>query len=242
MLDKISKIQIVLLGLVLGLSVFMSAMLVSNNISKNEISVTGVAYEIVKSDSAKWVLSFSTEEPTRQGAYKKLTDALPVVKKFLTNNNIKEEEIELGTINSYPNYKINPATGAMTQEIRSYTYSQSLNIRSNDVELIKKLQNQSQMLIEQNVTITDSNVEYYYSKMPEKKAELLSTATLDAKNRAAGMLKATHNSVGKMRSAKMGIFQITRPESNDVSDWGINDTSTIDKKITAVANVIFGIR
>ena len=108
--------------------------------------------------------------------------------------------------------------------------------------MIKKLQNQSQSLIEQNVTITDSRVEYYYSKMPEKKAELLSAATLDAKNRAAGMLKATHNRVGKMRSAKMGVFQITRPESNDVSDWGINDTSTIDKKITAVANVVFGIK
>ena len=40
----------------------------------------------------------------------------------------------------------------------------------------------------------------------------------------------------------MGVFQITDATSNDVSDMGINDTSTIDKKVTAVANVVFKIK
>ena len=40
----------------------------------------------------------------------------------------------------------------------------------------------------------------------------------------------------------MGVFQITPPDSNEVSDWGINDTSSIEKKVTAVSNVVFGIR
>ena len=41
---------------------------------------------------------------------------------------------------------------------------------------------------------------------------------------------------------KMGVFQITPVDSTDVSDMGINDTSTIEKKITAVANVVFQIK
>lgn len=40
----------------------------------------------------------------------------------------------------------------------------------------------------------------------------------------------------------MGVFQITPVDSTDVSDMGINDTSTIEKKITAVSNVTFEVK
>ena len=46
----------------------------------------------------------------------------------------------------------------------------------------------------------------------------------------------------KDQSVNMGVFQITPLDSTDVSDMGINDTSTIDKKVTAVANVVFRIK
>ena len=81
-----------------------------------------------------------------------------------------------------------------------------------------------------------------YSGLSEKKAELLQRATADAKTRAKEMLRATNNRVGKIRSVRMGVFQITPPDSNEVSDWGINDTSSIEKKVTAVSNVVFGIK
>ena len=56
------------------------------------------------------------------------------------------------------------------------------------------------------------------------------------------MLKATNNRVGKINSVKMGVFQITPVDSNNVSDMGINDTTSIDKKITSVVNVVFEIK
>jgi hypothetical protein len=40
----------------------------------------------------------------------------------------------------------------------------------------------------------------------------------------------------------MGVYQITPVDSTNVSDMGVNDTSTIDKKVTAVANVTFRIK
>ena len=56
------------------------------------------------------------------------------------------------------------------------------------------------------------------------------------------MLDATGSNVGKVKSMRMGVFQITPADSNNVSDMGINDTTTIDKKVTAVANVVFNVR
>ena len=56
------------------------------------------------------------------------------------------------------------------------------------------------------------------------------------------MLKATGANVGRVKSMKMGVFQITPPTSNNVSDMGFNDTTSIDKKVTAVANVVFKVK
>ena len=56
------------------------------------------------------------------------------------------------------------------------------------------------------------------------------------------MLKPSHNRVGKISAVRMGVYQITPVDSTNVSDSGINDTSTIDKKVTAVANVVFKVK
>jgi hypothetical protein len=37
----------------------------------------------------------------------------------------------------------------------------------------------------------------------------------------------------------VGVFQITAPNSHDVRDYGIYDTSTIEKDVTAVVSVSF---
>jgi hypothetical protein len=59
--------------------------------------------------------------------------------------------------------------------------------------------------------------------------------------RAENMVKATGNKIGSIRSAKMGVFQITPITSTDVSDWGVNDTSSLEKKVMAVVSASFAI-
>jgi hypothetical protein len=39
----------------------------------------------------------------------------------------------------------------------------------------------------------------------------------------------------------MGVMQITAADSNEVSDSGINDTSSLEKDIMAVVNVSFAV-
>jgi len=39
----------------------------------------------------------------------------------------------------------------------------------------------------------------------------------------------------------MGVLQITAADSNEVSDSGVNDTSSLEKDITAVVNIGFAV-
>ena len=145
-------------------------------------------------------------------------------------------------MNNYESYKSNP-NGSVSNIVEYYTYEQPIKISSKDVEKIKEIATSYQELTEKGVNISSyEEPQYHYSKLADLKVKLLQQATTDAKNRAKSMLKSNHNRLGKIRSAKMGVFQITPVDSNDVSDSGYNDLSSIEKKVTAVANITFAIK
>jgi hypothetical protein len=54
------------------------------------------------------------------------------------------------------------------------------------------------------------------------------------------MLQA-NDAIGPVRKARMGVIQITRPNSTEVSGYGIYDTSTIEKDISVVVTVSFAV-
>ena len=240
MLERIEKLQVISLGILIGLALVVSTKMVSSTISKNEISVTGSAYEIVKSDKGTLELNIEVKKPTKQEAYKTSQEHLKIVQKYLQDKKIKN--IEVKTSNGYYSYKNDPKTGYSTNVIDSYNLSQPISISADNVDLIKEISTDIAGLVNQGVDINVGIPSYDYSKLPELKVSLLEKASQDAKNRAESMLKPTHNHAGKIQAVKMGVYQITPVDSTNVSDMGINDTSTIDKKVTAVANVTFKIK
>lgn len=240
MLEKIEKFQITILAVIIALGAMFSAKIVTSGLAHDGISVTGSAYEIVKSDSGKLVFNISTQAKTKAAAYQILKQQLPIVEKYLNDKGIKD--ITVKNYNGYYSYKYNQATGNYTNEIDVYKLSQPVEASSKDVNLIKEVSLDIQNLIDKGIDISEAGADYYYSGLADLKVKLLKEATVDAKKRASAMLKANNNSVGKIQSVKMGVFQITDVDSTNVSDMGINDTSTIDKKVTAVANVVFKIK
>ena len=240
MLEKIERLQIITLGLLIALSLVISTKIVANNFNNDVISVTGSAYEIVKSDSGSLDFNIEVKRQTKQEAYKIVQEQIIIVKKYLEEKQIKN--IELKNINGYYSYKRNSVTGEYTNIPDAYNLIQPVKISSDNVELIKEIANDITGLIYKGVDINTFAPSYDYSKLPELKVSLLEKASNDAKSRAASMLKPTHNTVGKIQSVKMGVYQITPVDSNNVSDMGINDTTSIDKKVTAVANISFKIK
>ena len=240
MFEKIEKLQIVLLAVILAFGVFVATKYATNSLSREGISVTGSAYRNVKSDSGKLSFEITVLGKTKAEAYKILKTKIPVVVAYLEENKLSKYEMK--PTNGYYNYKYNYTTGHYTNEVENYRLSQPVEVTSDDVNKIKEISLDIQNLLDKGVDISINDTAYFYSKLSDLKVELLEEATNDAKERASAMLKATHNRVGKIQSVKMGVFQITDVDSTNVSDMGINDTSTIDKKVTAVANVVFKIK
>lgn len=239
MFEKFSKLQLVWLALILALGLIVAVKAGTGAFSKDKISVTGSAYQIVKSDSARLEFEINARKLNKQAAYNTVKSQIPVVMKYLEDKGITDTEIKAA--NGYYSYKYT-SNGNTTNDIDFYNLSQTVVIKSDDVEKIKDISVDIQSLLDKGIDINVMRPQYFYSGLADLKVKLLQEATTDAKERASAMLKATHNKPGKIQSVQMGVFQITPVDSTNVSDMGINDTSTIDKKVTAVANVIFRIK
>jgi hypothetical protein len=204
------------------------------------ITVTGSARKRIKSDLVVWSAGVTYQAPTLADAYRQLAENVPRVKQYLVGKGIPENEITISSISTTTLRKADE-NGQETSEISGYSLRQQLDVRSSDVDKIAQVAREATELINQGILIESGSPQYYYTKLGDLKVEMLGEAAKDAKTRAERIAASTGNSIGTVRSAKMGVMQITAADSTEVSDAGISDTSAIDKDITAVVNIGFAV-
>lgn len=232
--------SVVMVGILL--SVFMLNTTWRNNNKANQtITVTGSAKKVIVSDFGSLKGTLSVQASTAIEAYQLLKSQKPVLISFIKKQGFKEEKIKLSTITQYPIYAIS-SSGIQTNTILAFVYNQRVEIESDDVKKIEKLSLEISSLIESGVNFMVEMPEYHYSKLAKLKIEIQAESAKDAMIRAQKIAEATGDDIGAMRSARMGVLQITPKYSNMVSDYGINDLSSIEKEITAVVNASFEIK
>jgi len=208
--------------------------------SDEAITVTGSAKKRIKADLVVWSAGISAQSGQLTDAYKQLSDSMPKIKQYLASKGISEEQMTVSSITTTP-LKKQDSRGMETSEINGYSLRQHVEVKSNDVDKIAQIAREATELINQGILVESNAPQYYYTKIGDLKIEMLGEAAKDAKVRAESVAASTGNSIGPVRSARMGVLQITPADSTDVSDSGIYDTSTIDKDMTAVVNISFAV-
>jgi len=232
-------------GVALAIGLVVSSMIFGWFFAKSKkgdeaITVTGSAKKRIKSDLVVWSAGVSVQSPQLQEAYKQLSDGVPRIKQYLIGKGIPENQMTVSSITTTP-LKRQDSNGVETSEITGYSLKQQVEVRSNDVDKIAQIAREATELINQGILIESNAPQYYYTQIGDLKIEMLGEAAKDAKVRAEKIAASTGNSIGAVRSAKMGVLQITPADSTDVSDSGMYDTSTIDKDMTAVVNISFAV-
>lgn len=238
--------QIIILGICFVFATIISTIIFSQGLykikkfSSEVIKVTGSAEKAITSDLIVWTASFGRRDTSMIAAFTALKVDLKTVKDYLISSGIKGEEIIISPVSTSVLYKKNEK-GNDTNDIEAYVLTQDVEVKSTEVMKVTDISRQSTQLIEQGVGFISSAPQYFYTKLAQLKLEMIKEATENAKLRAQQMAHATGNKIGTMRSAKMGVFQITPVNSYDVSDWGMNDTTSLEKKVNAVVNAEFSI-
>lgn len=243
---ELKNIQIIILGFCVAGATIISTVILSKGImqvkkfTNERIDVTGSAEKKIVSDYIVWNSAFSRRNPKMKIAFDQLKEDLKGVEKYLLSKGVEKDEIVVSQIVTKVLYKKNEK-GHDTNEIEAYRLTQGIEVRSHEVKKVDGIARTATELINQDIQFISGTPEYFYTKLAELKVEMLAVATENAKERAMSMAKSTGNKIGLMRSAKMGIFQITPVNSYDVSWYGKNDTSSYEKKVMAVVSVDFAI-
>lgn len=233
-------VAVILAAALIAASLIVTQGFVKVKASQNTLSVKGSAKKEIKSDFAVWTGSFSVQSSQLSEAYSMLTGDAAKVKKYLVDSGIPEKSIVFSAISTSTYNEILP-NGVYSNKIEGYRLFQSIEIKSADIDKITELSRESTELINQGVEFQSIPPQYFYTKLADLKIEMIELAAKDAQLRAEKLLAVTGSKPGKLRAARLGVFQITPPFSNEVSDYGINDTSSIDKEITAVVSCDFEI-
>jgi len=234
-----------LAGLFLAAGLVLSSMLATTTWLrvKNSQFITskGSVRRNVKSDLVVWRGSFTTEAPTLLEAQHKLQTDRSAVAQFLAGNGVTNIVFKPITIEKREaNVEVQtPAENITRSEQRTvgYRLTQLVRVESSDVDQLAQLD--TTPLVESGVLFTTESPLFLYIKVAGEKIEMLADATKDARARAEQIAAQGGRSIASLHDAEMGVFQITPLHGTDISGEGENDTSSLDKTITAVVTATF---
>jgi uncharacterized protein len=228
---KILAAALVLASLVLGWSIY------STRKTQDTVRVVGMASQPFTADIVKWTVSYQARtslDDLAQG-YAKINTLNENFRTVWNSLDIKADDPTFQPVAIDKQY-------AEYGKIVGNTLNQRIVIISHDLDAIEKLAVNPAPFIGKNIAFETSSLEYYSEKLPDLKKQLLAAAAKDARDRSDELVKGSGRKIGKLVSARAGVFQITEPYSNDVSDYGINSNSSRKKDIRVTVNAEFSVR
>jgi hypothetical protein len=233
-----------LAGLFLAVGLVLSAMLASTawvKIKNSQfVTVKGSARKNIQSDLAIWRGSFTTEADTLLDAQQRLKVDRVKVEGFLQAQAVKAftlTPIAIAEIKA----SLKDTNGFVQIRTSGYRLTQTVIVESAEVNHVIRLDGESTALVEQGVLFTTQPPEFIYTRAGEAKVEMLGEATRDARVRAEQIASQGGRRVARLHSADMGVFQIAPLHSVQTSWEGMNDTSSLEKTITAVVTATFSL-
>lgn len=201
--------------------------------SGDVIYVTGLGSKDFTSDLIVWEGTFARRSFDLKSASAALNKDRETVKNYLISKGVPESSMVFSAVNIQKEYENHyDHNGNYTSTFSGYSLSQVVSIESGEVDKIENIVREVTELINEGVELYSPSPEYYYTKLAELKIEMIAAATQDARVRAEQIATNSNASLGHLRNATMGIFQITGQNSSEDYSWG-GTFNTIAKKKTA---------
>ncbi|MFD2554891.1 SIMPL domain-containing protein [Sphingobacterium tabacisoli] len=208
----------------------------------NTINVTGNAKKDFESDIVKWSASYSRKSMDLSEASEQLKRDRDMVKNFLVQRGIKENEILFEAVNISKDFSYHTdERGNSYNTFSGYSLTQVLSVESRDLDKVDNASREISTLISQGVELSSNSPNYYYSKLEDLKLSLIAEASQNAKARAENIAKESGSRLGTLLRADLGIFQITGQNDNeDFSYGGVFNTSSRLKTANITVKTSYG--
>ena len=201
------------------------------------ITITGSARKPIGSDIVQWELEVKGEAGTEvAAAYRARTAGIALVaflrKAGIARNDISPEVVQSDIVTTRIDKKHTRTT---------YVVSQGYGVSSRQIDVVARAATRLGTLLERGIDVSAQPLAYVSTNLDAAKLDALAAATAEARRRAEILVKGLGGHLGGMRASSLGVYQITPRNSTEISDYGVNDTSSRLKDVTAVVTATFAV-
>jgi len=208
----------------------------------NTINVTGNAKKDFESDIVKWTATYSRKSMDLSAASEQLKQDRELVKNFLLQKGIPENEIQFNAVNINRDFAYNTdSNGRSYNTFTGYSLTQFVSVESKELDKVDNASREISALISQGVELSSNMPNYYYSKLEDLKLALIGEASQNAKARAENIAKESGSGLGRLLKADLGVFQITGQNDNEEYSYGgVFNTTSRYKTANITVKTSFG--
>lgn len=201
------------------------------------IVVTGSARKPIASNLVQWTLTVDGSGATQTVAARTLQREATEVTKFLIGSRIPRSAIAPQVVES----SIDVVRVTKRKTRTTYHVTQQIQVSTTQIDVVQAAATRVGGLLEQGVDVSAQPLAFISTDLQQAKLDALVAATIEARRRAEILVKGLGGKLGPMRASSLGVYQITPRNSTEVSDYGISDTSSRLKDVTAVVNATFAV-
>ena len=217
----------------IGGGYFIGQTMYNAKVAINVAEAKGLAEKRVKSDRVDWQIRYSvaqSEGSDMAALYARAEADQKKIVDLLQRLGFGAEEIRIGVID-YQYREFRDENQILVDE--KHILRGGLDIETDKVDLVSEARAKVNALIAEGVNIENQSPRYRFTQLNDIKPEMLREATQNAKVAANEFASSAGATVGKIRNARQGAFNVT-----DVGrDYG--DTQTVYKDVRVVTTISF---
>ena len=225
-------------GLIIGGWV-LGAQIKATRLSDRYVTVKGLVERKVKSDLAIWPLTYKEAGNDLAALYAKTEADKKTILKFLGDQGIQPNEIEIGVIrvvdtqaNEY---------GGGTRSPNRYIAEQPITVRTSRVDQVAAAAQKTIQLLQNGVVLGGNpgqGLSYKFTSLNAIKPDMITEATRNARAAADRFAADSGSKVGSIRQANQGVFSILPADGASEGEGGYNaGDSSLMKTVRVVTSV-----
>jgi hypothetical protein len=196
------------------------------------VTVRGLAEREVMADLATWTIAYSATAEDLTTAQAGVDADTKAIQAFFA---------ELG----FPGDALAPTGVNVTQftdnGVTKFTVRQRMTLRSHDIKRAQDAVKRQFELVRRGVVLEEgSGMAYTFTRLNAIKPAMVAEATKDARASAEQFAKDSGTSVGSIKKATQGYFEINARDGDSGGGWGVSDTPY--KKVRVVTTIDFYLR
>lgn len=230
---------------ILALGMSLAGLLIGGGFARSRVdryvTVKGISEREVQADLAIWPLRIVAASDNLATANTQLQESLQKIRAFLTAQQIDPTQAQLQDF-SVMDAQTNQYSGGATAAAR-FVIRQTVVVRSTKPELIRAASQRVSELVNAGVVLSsggeygNGGPTFVFTGLNKLKPAMIGEATARARESAEQFARDSRSSVGGIRRASQGVFEILPRDQAD----GITEASQIVKTVRVVSTIDYAL-